>query len=260
MISRTGPGGKTLGARAAWHGAWLAGTAAWTAWAWAGCAPREAGPAEQAEAGEALRERIRAMREGVRDVPLPVVIEALAGHRVVPWAGEERPALEAAADAVLDSVNRGGIETARINEAGNAVESHVLSALRQQGFVAGRAVAASGRARAAGYPDLEASREGHAFYVEVKVYSAATEDSTQRSFYLSPSADFKVVRDAHHLLIGVELAPRADGRHGARSVRWLDLARLRCDLKYEFNAANRGLYAPEAGLIIFERRPGDARP
>jgi hypothetical protein len=210
-------------------------------------------PADGEESSQrALHGRIRDMRNGLHDVALPVIIEALAGRRVVPWAGEERVALEAVADAVRALVNRDGVEAGRINEAGNAVESHVLAAIREQGFVAGRPVAASGQVRAAGYPDLEATRGGHAFYIEVKVFSAATEDSAQRSFYLSPSADFKVTHDAHHLLIAVELALRAGGRYGASKVRWLDLSRLRCDLKYEFNASNRDLYAPDAGLIIIE--------
>jgi hypothetical protein len=205
-----------------------------------------------ARSEEILRERIRGMREGVRDVPLPLIIEEVSGHRVVPWAGEERMALEALAGAVLKSINAEGIEAIRINEAGNAVESHVLVAAREQGFAARRPVAASGRTRAAGYPDLEAVRDERAFYVEVKVFSPATKDSAQRSFYLSPSTDCKVTRDAHHLLIAVELGLESSGRYRASRVRWLDLSRLRCDLKYEFNASNADLYAPGAGLVILE--------
>ena len=197
-----------------------------------------------------LRERIRGMREGVRNVPLPLIIEELSGHRVVAWTGEERMALEALAGAVLKSINAEGIEALRINEAGNAVENRVLVAARERGFTARRPVAASGRTRVAGYPDLEAVRDEHAFYIEAKVYSPATEDSAQRSFYLSPSADCKVTRDAHHLLIAVELALESSGRYRASRVRWLDLGRLRCDLKYEFNASNADLYAPGGGLVI----------
>ncbi len=209
-----------------------------------------AGPLRAAADDGALRERIRGMIEPVRDVPLPLLIEALSGHEVLPWREQRGAELEAVARAVRDSINRGGITSARMNEAGNLVERHVLAALTANGFAAGRAIAPSGRARTAGYPDLEARAGEDAFYIEVKVYGPDTTDSTQRSFYLSPSADFKVVRDAHHLLIAVELFTVAKGLHRARTVRWLDLSGLRCDLKYEFNASNRDLYSPEAGLVI----------
>lgn len=201
---------------------------------------------------EDLRERIRGMREGVRDVPLPFVIEALSGHRVLPWDGGQRDRLVAVAAAVRTSINRSGIAARRPNEAGNLVEEHVLAALVAAGFRAGRPAGPSGRTRAAGYPDVEAEIEGSSFYVEVKTYSGTTEDSTQRTFYLSPSDDFKVTRDAHHLLLAVELTAAPDGVHRAGAVRWLDLSRLQCDLKYEFNASNRDLYAPASGLVIIE--------
>jgi hypothetical protein len=202
----------------------------------------------------AIRQRIRDMVTGVRDVPLPIVIEALSGRSVVPWDGEQREALERAAAAVLKEINRGGITSGRINEAGNVAEKHVLAALRAEGFSTDRPVAPSGRVRTAGYPDLLATLGDDHFYVEVKIFSASTEDSTQRSFYLSPSADFKVTRDAHHLLIAIELVPVAKGLYRTKTVRWLDLSRLHCDLKYEFNASNRDMYRPEAGLVVIESK------
>jgi hypothetical protein len=182
-----------------------------------------------------------------------LIIEALASHRVLPWNGEEADALTAAADTVRASINQNGLDATRVNEAGNAVEDFVLDALRRAGFHAGRPVALSGRARVVGYPDLEATRDGVPFYVEVKTYGPATIDSTQRTFYLSPSGDFKVTHDAHHLLIAVELESNGAGHYHALAVRWLDLSRLRCDLKYEFNANNRDMYRSEAGLTIIDR-------
>jgi len=199
-----------------------------------------------------MRERIRGMMEGVKDVPLPVIVEALTGHRVRPWEGEAREPLVAAADRIKRLIEEGRIEAARMNEAGNKVENVVLEALRAGGFDATRAKTASGRTRTTGYPDLEATIDGTAFYIEVKTFSAATIDSTQRSFYLSPSTDFKVTRDAVHVLVAVELVPGPNGVYRAQSVRWLDLSGLRCDLKYEFNASNRDLYRRESGLVIAE--------
>lgn len=202
---------------------------------------------------EALKIRIQDMVHGVDDVPLSLIVEALSGHEVIPWDGEQEKALVAVAEAVSESINKGGISAGRVNEAGNIVERHVEQALIAQGFSSDIPVAPSGRARAAGYPDLEAEKDGVDFYIEVKAFSSRTRDSTQRTFYLSPSADFKVTRDAHHLLVAVELKTAAKGLYRAASVRWLDLSRLRCNLKYEFNASNRDLYSDEASLIIIER-------
>ncbi len=223
----------------------------------AGLVVLAASPAVAEIVEPSMRERIQDMIHGVRDVPLPVIVEALSGHAVLPWEGEQKEALARVAGDVVASINKGGVLASRVNEAGNAVENFVQEALRANGFAAGRPVAPSGRARAAGYPDIAATRGGDAFYMEVKVFSSRTEDSTQRTFYLSPSADFKVTRDAHHLLIAIELAPAVKGLYRARSVRWLDLSRLVCDLKYEFNASNRDMYDPDAGLIIFESAGGE---
>lgn len=211
------------------------------------------------ESGARLRERLRALRTDLHDVPLPVIIDAWSGHAVRPWQGECREQLAVIAADVLASINRDGITAARANEAGNAVEEHVLTALAMHGLRPGRPAGPSGRARSAGYPDLEAFAPAGdaAFYIEVKTYSAATEDSSQRTFYLSPSEDFKVTRDAFHLLIAIELV-RGKGNSGAGMyhavrARWLDLSRLTCDLKHEFNASNRDLYEDEGGLIVIER-------
>jgi hypothetical protein len=205
----------------------------------------------------ALRQRIRDLRAGVRDVPLPLIIEELSGHTVHPWQGQQRDELAAVARDVLAAVEREPLAAARVNEAGNAIENHVLAALAAHGFRAGLPAGPSGRAHAAGYPDLEATSADGAttFYVEVKTYSATTEDSAQRSFYLSPGTDFKITRDAIHLLIAVQLVPAGPERYSAASVRWLDLSGLRCDLKHEFNANNRDLYRPESGLVILEVAP-----
>ena len=214
-------------------------------------APRGA-PTATDPAEARTRERIRDMVAGMKDVPLPVIVEALTGHRVVAWQGESREMLQALAARVQALIETHGIEAARMNEAGNRVENVVLEAMNSLGVKATRPKTASGRTQAAGYPDIQADFDGTACYVEVKTFSAATVDSTQRSFYLSPSTDFKITQDAIHLLVAVELVPTAAGVYRARSVRWLDLAGLRCDLKYEFNASNRDLYGRPSGLVILE--------
>jgi hypothetical protein len=209
-------------------------------------------PGPEVAADGQLRQRIRDMTDGLRDVPLPVIIDALTGHRVVPWKGESRERLLAVAKRIEDLIAAGEIEASRVNEAGNKVENVVIEAMKSLGIQAARPRSESGRARSTGYPDLEAEIDGTGFYIEVKTFSAATIDSSQRSFYLSPSTDFKVTRDAIHLLVAVELLPTSRGSYRAQSVRWLDLSGLRCDLKYEFSASNRDLYRRESGLVVVE--------
>jgi len=197
-----------------------------------------------------LRQRVRDLVHGMENVPLPLIIDALTGREVLPWAGEDSARLASVATDVLARINAEEIEAGRVNEAGNIVERYVLAALTENGFKAGRPAGPSGRARAAGYPDLEAIHEGRNYYVEVKSFSPSTISSTQRTFYLSPSTDFKVTRDAFHLLIAVELFEVRPDHYRAQSVRWLDLSRLHCDLKHEFNASNRDLYDPAQDLEI----------
>lgn len=213
---------------------------------------------EVAAADDAVLERrVRDLVHGMKDVPLPLVIKALSDCEVLPWSGEDASGLEAVALTVLRQINEHGIDAPRVNEAGNVVERHVIAALSTHGFAAHRPAGPSGRARAAGYPDLEVTQGERLYYVEVKSFGAATIDSTQRTFYLSPSIDFKVTKDAFHLLIAVELEQTSTNRYHARSARWLDLARLRCDLKHEFNASNRDLYDPSQNLEIVLVEPPD---
>jgi hypothetical protein len=74
-------------------------------------------------------------------------------------------------------------------------------------------------------------------------------DQTFRSFYLSLTDDPKITKDAFHLLIGFEL--EIDGRRGvyvpsAWGIWTLDCLMLQ--IKYEFNANNRQIYASGALL------------
>lgn len=74
-----------------------------------------------------------------------------------------------------------------------------------------------------------------------------------RSFYLSPSEDFKVTMDARHLLMafGVEREPlegTRDSLYRTISFKLVALAGLKCDVKYEFNSDNKRLY--DDGMLL----------
>lgn len=180
------------------------------------------------------------------------VIPALFGPEVLRYDGAQAPALKQALEESLRLINARGLSARRVNEIGNAVEPLILEALLSAGFSASRPTALSGQQRSAGYPDLEAKRGEDAFYFEIKTYHPRTEDSSQRTFYMSPARDPKVTHAAFHLLIGYAIEPAEDGTYYAKSVRLVDLSDLPVKLKIEYNASNRELYSEPFQLLQIE--------
>ena len=148
-----------------------------------------------------------------------------------------------------------GLAAARANEAGNHIEPLVRAALHEVGLQARIPVTPAGEAQATGYPDIEIVGDVPC-YLELKTYSAATANTTQRSFYYSPSAHPKVTRDALHLLLAYELEKvERTGKIIFLPVHWklISLQDLQVDLKFEFNQSNRGLYGKDAaGSVLGE--------
>ena len=110
-------------------------------------------------------------------------------------------------------------------------------------------------AKAAGYPDIEFVDEfGRTNYLECKTYNLENVTTTQRSFYLSPSEDFKITQDAHHLVVSFEIyvASRQEREniYKCRSWKIVSVETLPVDVKHEFNSDNARLYAKD--LILAE--------
>ena len=190
-------------------------------------------------------------------LPFPEVILATTGHRVLtfdtnnPAHVELRQKILRAAELTGERARRQGITAARANEVGNHVEPIVRQALKDAGLEARVPETAAGRAQVVGYPDIELIGEMPC-YLELKTFSAATADTTQRSFYYSPSATPKVTRDALHLLLAFEMQPLTlDGRATLVPAHWklLTLEDLEVDLKFEFNQSNRGLYRNRPAIL-----------
>ena len=218
--------------------------------------------ASAAGSAQGLEVALRQIATPIEDAPFPTVVRALTGHRLLPFDVEgdaERLARirRALARAVRLAIAE-GLRARRPNEAGNAIEQYVERGLREEGFEADAPRTQSGRRQAAGYPDLEVrDRDGALLYLEVKTYSRRTANTTQRSFYFSPSANPKVLADAAHLLVGFELTQEREGNVSLfRPVAWqlVDLSSLRVTLKYEFNASNRRIYR-EGRVVASERTP-----
>ncbi len=155
--------------------------------------------------------------------------------------------LKEAAGVAAREARSAKIVSARANEVGNAVEAHVLKALNGAGLSAHRPRTSAGRMQAAGYPDIEIESDPPC-YLELKTYNARTADSTQRTFYYSPSEETKVTRPALHLLLAFEIEQQTgDGSRNWVPVnfRIVSLHDLPVRLKVEYNQSNRGLYVPE---------------
>ncbi len=198
----------------------------------------------------------------IRNIPFSLIIKSMSGHAVVPI--DLRLAEDAAligglknvAALTAKAVRRTPIRRNRPNEVGNDIEPFVMDAAKQLAFEAARPTGRSGRGKTTGYPDiLLRDQSGRATYLECKVFGEGSAFTTMRSFYLSPSDDFKITCDARHLLIAFQVvrAPIPESRdsfYTASAFKLVDLSGLKCDVKYEFNADNRRLYAE--GAILAE--------
>lgn len=193
-----------------------------------------------------------------KHIPFKEVILATTQHRILdfdPHNAAHRTLfqkLSAAATAAAAKARAEGVFSARANEAGNHMELFVKAALKEAGLTARTPVTTDGDAQTTGYPDVEILSDPPC-YLELKTYSATTANTTQRSFYYSPSEHPKVTRDALHLLLAYELEKTTrDGQTAFIPVHWklITLQDLQVDLKFEFNQSNRGLYGKDAGKAL----------
>jgi len=204
--------------------------------------------AEPAERKEAFH--MGALSEFPDEIPLPELIHELSGYEVFDWEGSARDWLVTVGERVLEEANREPISARRVNEVGNRVENLVLKVMEELGGDCRRPSGPSGRVKAAGYPDLWMESEGLDAYVELKTFSAHTQRSSQRTFYVSPSDDFKVTRNAYHLLLAFSTRKVGENLYELVDFYWVDLYHLNCRVKVEFNASNRDMYQEEGDMVI----------
>jgi len=203
-----------------------------------------------------LERIIRQMLQPLRDIPLNLVIESLSGHKIIPFDfansadAELLEDLKKIAQIAGHKVNRKPIIRSRPNEVGNDIEEYVKLAFKKMGCAADTPSCKSGGKKSMGYPDLcFIDKKTRMNYLECKTYNADNVETSQRSFYLSPSADSKITRDAHHFVLSFEVY--VDGRKKNKYVfkcrRWriIDVEKLPVDVKYEFNSDNERLYSKE---------------
>ncbi len=210
-----------------------------------------------------LKGVISQMLKPLKGLPLTVVIEGLAAKKVIPFDPQcpkdqkVLNTLKKVANNVLKEFNKNKILRPRPNEVGNDIEPFVKKALNKYNYKADTPLTISGKKKSTGYPDIEfIDTFNRLNYLECKTFNIDNIDSTQRSFYLSPSNDFKITRDAHHFGISFEIYVEKSikNKHLYKVKSWkiLDLSQLLLDVKYEFNADNKRLYSDN--LIIASKK------
>ena len=205
----------------------------------------------------------------VKGVPFEVVIKGLYDAEVNKFdlnKPDNRVMLKqimAAMRIACKNVQTNPIERPRPNEVGNDMEVFVIEALTAVKLSASKPKTRGDKGKLTGYPDVRIDAKNVPLFLEVKSYAAANHDTTQRSFYLSPSDDPKVFEDACHLTVGFEMEDK--GTNGRKDDRGrdlrdyvavgytiVDLYGLDCDMKSEFNSDNRRLY--EASRILAQEQ------
>ncbi len=96
------------------------------------------------------------------------------------------------------------------------------------------------------------------YCLECKTYDIENIGTAQRSFYFSPSDEFKVIYDAPHFILSFEIyvAGEKGTKHiyKCRHYKILSIESLSLDVKYEFNSDNKRMYSGKDGTIILDER------
>lgn len=213
---------------------------------------------------ERLEEVLAQMLRPVKGIPFSVIVKSISGHSILKIDLNDPIDAELIEDLKQTAVICGGlvanspIRRPRPNEVGNDIEPFVMQAAQQVGLQTSRPVTAKGAGKSTGYPDiLIRDRHQRCCYIECKIYSADTANTSMRSFYVSPSESFKVAQDARHLLLAFEMNKTpvpgtALADYVPVAYKLVDLHDLECDVKYEFNSDNRRLYS--TGSILAQGR------
>lgn len=209
---------------------------------------------------ERLENVIKQMLTPLKDIPFNLVIEAMTGKKVISFGftkSDHQKVLQLLKQSALNAgkeINKTGILRPRPNEVGNDIEPYVKNALNSLDLRADIPAGPSGHKKATGYPDIIFWYKNNPYYLECKTYNIKNIDTMQRSFYFSPSDEFKVVYDAPHFIISYEIyvAGEKGNKHiyKCKNYKILSIESLSLDVKYEFNSDNKRMYSGKDGTII----------
>lgn len=201
---------------------------------------------------EKEKKEIKKVLKPIKGIPLNVIIEIICGHKVLEYNENNKDHKELlnklieVAKRTCAEVNKVGIIRSRANEVGNDIEKYVRDSLKYYNISEHTPGTKSGKKKSNGYPDIEiTTNDNQKHYIECKTYNQKTKGYSMRTFYLSPSEDFKVTHDAIHFIMGFEIyedSSIGNNVYKTRSWKILDAYQLECDLKHEFNSDNKRLY------------------
>ena len=200
-----------------------------------------------------LENFVRRMLKPMRDLSFRVIIKSISGQSVLTFKKEQSliKTLGECFEEAGDKINARGIKSNRANEVGNKIEPFVKNALINHDLEADTPQNRDGRRISAGYPDMIFYYKKKPVYLECKTYNLDNINTTQRSFYFSPSKNFKITQDAPHLLVSYQILKKS-GRYFTSHWRLYSLENLKVDLKHEFNQSNRKLYGNSSYLNLIE--------
>lgn len=158
-----------------------------------------------------LENVVKQMLTPLKDIPFNLVIESISRKKVISFDSkntDHNAVLDLLNQAALQAgkaINEKGILRPRPNEVGNDIEPFVKKALNDLYLKADVPTGHSGNKKSTGYPDILFWYKDKPYYLECKTYNAKNIATTQRSFYFSPSDEFKVIYDAPHFLMSFEI-------------------------------------------------------
>lgn len=207
-----------------------------------------------------LENVIKQMLQPLKDIPFNLVIEAMTGKKVISFdftKPDHQKVLELLKQSALNAgkkINKTGIARPRPNEVGNDIETYVRNALNSLKLNADIPVDTKGNRKAMGYPDVLFWFNNNPYYLECKTYNIENISTTQRSFYFSPSDEFKVIYDAPHFILSFEIYVSGEKENNhiykCKHYKILSLESLSLDVKYEFNSDNKRMYSGKDGTIV----------
>jgi hypothetical protein len=207
-----------------------------------------------------LENVIKQMLQPLKDIPFNLVIESMTGKKIISFdfaKSDHQKILSLLKQAALNAgkeINKTGILRSRPNEVGNDIEPYVKNALNLLDINADIPIGPSGHKKSTGYPDILFWFNENPYYLECKTYNIKNIKTTQRSFYLSPSDEFKVIYDAPHFILSFEIyvAGEQGNKHiyKCKHYKILSIESLSLDIKYEFNSDNKRMYSGKDGTII----------
>ncbi|MBI4656568.1 MAG: hypothetical protein HY746_07470 [Elusimicrobia bacterium] len=207
-----------------------------------------------------LEKVIKQMLAPLKDIPFNLVIETMTGKKVISFNfenPEHAGVLELLKQTALisgNAINKAGISRPQPNEVGNDIEPFIKNALNSLKLNANVPTGPSGNKKNTGYPDILFWFNKKPYYLECKTYNIENIETTQRSFYFSPSDEFKVIYDAPHFLLSFEIYVAGEsGRnhiYKCKHYKILSLNALSLDVKYEFNSDNKRMYSGKDGTMI----------